>query len=182
MAYRSIKRIHYTPNAKEMKPRALFVWIVLFTVTNPFFAQQDIDPVFDRGCAILTRPASIKEPFFLPNKLIQPPVYAWDSRKTIYGIDGNQGGVLRYSSGTIICIPPAAFLDEAGNPVSGQVQIDYREFKDPLDFVFSGIPMTYDSGGTVHNFESAGMFDIAASQDGRQVFLAPDKPVRMEFV
>jgi hypothetical protein len=123
-----------------------------------------------------------KEPFYLPNKLVKPPVYAWDKPKDLYSVNAASGGSITHKSGTRIHIPPGAFVDETGNKVEGEVQIDYREFKDPVDFIFSGIPMTYDSGGVVNNFQSAGMFEITASQEGRQVYLASDKKVNMDFV
>ncbi|HXC04862.1 MAG TPA: hypothetical protein VNZ86_08930, partial [Bacteroidia bacterium] len=122
------------------------------------------------------------QPFYLPNNLVHPPVYAWDKPKTIYAVDALQGGVITHPGGTKIFIPAGAFTDAGGQPVEGPVQIDYREFHDPVDFLFSGIPMTYDSGGTTNLFESAGMFEITASQNGNQVFLNKDKPVKMEFV
>jgi hypothetical protein len=157
----------------------LFALLLVGSMT----AQVGTDPVFDRGVPPSGGQLnSAPEPFYLPNKLVQPPIYGWDIKKTLYAVESSTGGGIRCESGTVISIPPNAFVDESGNPVEGKVQIDYREFRDPIDFVFSGIPMTYDSGGASHTFQSAGMFDIAASQEGRQVFLAPGKPVKMDFV
>jgi hypothetical protein len=123
-----------------------------------------------------------KEPFYMPNSLIKPPVLAWDIPKQLYGVDASKGGSIAPESGTRISVPPDAFVDETGEKVSGEVQIDYREFRDPVDMIFSGIPMTYDSGGKVNEFQSAGMFEITASQQGKQVYLAQDKTLKVDFV
>jgi hypothetical protein len=45
----------------------------------------------------------------------------------------------------------------------------------------SGIPMDYDSGGVKGHFVSAGMFEMNASVNGKEVFLAPGKDVSMKF-
>ena len=91
------------------------------------------------------------------------------------------GGRIEAPSGTVIQIPADAFVDADGNPVTGNVVIDYREFRDPIDFILSGIPMTYDSGGVNNTFLSAGMFELNASANGKEVFLAKDKTIDMEF-
>jgi hypothetical protein len=122
------------------------------------------------------------KPFYLTNSLVKPPVPAWEMPKTIYSVAVVKGGEFHYKNGTSLFVPKDAFVDEQGKTVNGDVQIDYREFKDPLDFVFSGIPMRYDSGGETHIFESAGMFDITASQNGKQVYLAKNRSLKMDFV
>jgi hypothetical protein len=166
-----------------MKPTHLVTLGVLLATSIQLQAQQGADPVLDRFSTTNQDEFERKlEPFYLPNKLVQPPVFAWDVKKALYTINAAEGGVIQYITGTKIYVPQNAFVDAQGKPVTGAVQIDYREYKDPVDFVFSGIPMTYDSGGVSNTFESAGMFDIAASQEGRQVFLAKSKPLKMDFV
>jgi len=51
--------------------------------------------------------------------------------------------------------------------------VKYREFSNPIDFFFSGIPMNYDSAGTKYNFESSGMCEILAFKDEEPVFVNP---------
>lgn len=87
------------------------------------------------------------------------------------------GSELEYSSGTRIKIPPQAFVDKNGNPVTGNVLIGFREFKNPLDFLLSGIPMGADSAGQPSQFISAGMFEITASVNGQEVFLKKDSRI-----
>ncbi|HRD40305.1 MAG TPA: hypothetical protein PLC65_16880, partial [Bacteroidia bacterium] len=76
-----------------------------------------------------------------------------------------------------IKVPQNAFVNKAGPDIIGDVEIQYREMHDQADIIASGIPMTYDSAGTKYHFESAGMFDIKASQNGEQVFLKHGKQI-----
>lgn len=46
--------------------------------------------------------------------------------------------LLHASSGTQICIPPAIFVDKHGQLVTGEVEITYVEYRDPIDFILSG--------------------------------------------
>lgn len=83
--------------------------------------------------------------------------------------------------GTEFRIAANALLDENRKPVSGPVEFRYREFLDQKDVMLSGIPMTYDTAGVVHNFESAGMFELLAFQDNKPLFIAQDKPIEVAF-
>lgn len=93
-----------------------------------------------------------------------------------------KGGQIDYPSGTVISIPPNALVYADGSPVRGRAEILYTEFRDPVDIMFSGIPMTYDSAGTEYMMESGGMFDIQARQGDKEVFLAPGKQIDIDFV
>jgi len=42
--------------------------------------------------------------------------------------------------------------------------------------------MTYDSGGVVNQFQSAGMFELYASQNNKELNLKPGKTIDMKFV
>jgi hypothetical protein len=104
-------------------------------------------------------------------RFIDPPVKGVDVPYGQYDVDAAKGDILVYPTGSIIVFPPNAFVDEAGRPVTGNVQVKYREFKDPVDFFLAGIPMRYDSAGTSYLFESSGMLDIRAFKDGKPVFV-----------
>lgn len=82
-------------------------------------------------------------------------------------IDAAEGGEVTLPSGTRIIVPKMAFVDKSGNPISnGKVQLAYREYLDAASIIASGIPMTYDSGGVRHHFESAGMFELYGYKKG----------------
>lgn len=115
-------------------------------------------------------------------KNVVPPFKGVDVIKSYYTVNASGGGEITYSSGTVIKVPSNAFTDKNGNPVKGEVLIDYREFRDQADILASGIPMVYTApDGESGNFESAGMLEMNASVNGEQVYLAPDKKIDMQF-
>ena len=99
-----------------------------------------------------------------------------------YTVDCNSATEIKYKTGSLISIPANAFMDEKGNTISGKVDIRYREFHDPVDFMLSGIPMTYDSAGKQYLFESAGMMQIEGYQNGVPVKIKPDKKISVKMV
>lgn len=116
-----------------------------------------------------------------PGAFIAPPLAGVDVPFDTYRVKSEKGGKLDPSSGSHIIIPAGAFVDNAGNTVKGDVEVRYRELRDPVDFFVSGIPMHYDSAGTRYHFESAGMVEIAAFKDGKVVYLKPDKKVEIQL-
>lgn len=81
-------------------------------------------------------------------------------------------------SGTVIRIPEDALVYADGSPVKGKVDLSYREFRDAADFIATDISMMYNHN---HQFESAGMFEMTASQEGREVFVKEDAYVDVDF-
>jgi hypothetical protein len=81
-------------------------------------------------------------------------------------------------SGTVIRIPKDALVYLDGSPVKGKVDLSYREFRDAADFIATDIPMAYDHQ---HQFESAGMFEMTASQEGKEVFVKKSAYVDVDF-
>lgn len=80
-----------------------------------------------------------------------------------------------------ITIPADAFVDGAGNAVSGDVELRFRKLDDFVDFFLAGIKLTHDSANVKRQLESAGMVEIYAEQNGQRVFLAPGKIVQLSF-
>lgn len=119
--------------------------------------------------------------FMRKHPLVKPPVAGLDVYPDVYSYSAMTGTTIEYGSGTKISIPANAFEDANGSPVAGNVDITYREFRDPVDIMLSGIPMKYDSGGVVGDFESAGMFEINASQNGNEVYLKEGQNVAVDF-
>jgi hypothetical protein len=104
---------------------------------------------------------------------IQPPIKNATIPFKEFSVDAEKGDTLFYQTGSIILFPPNSFTDKNGHPIKGNVNVQYREFTDPLDFYLSGIPMNYDSSGKQYNFESSGMCEILAYKDGLPVFVNP---------
>ncbi|HEY0029604.1 MAG TPA: hypothetical protein VGC65_02505 [Bacteroidia bacterium] len=162
----------YTPPAKgwfsgkvALKNVIASASVVVITVAGYFIYQSVVS---DEKTAIA--------PF------VCPPIPAMDIPKDAFVINTNADSTFVYTTGTLITVPSGAFVDTEGKTVSGEVQLHYREFHDPIDILLSGIPMNYDSAGTEYQFESAGMFEITASKDGKPVSLKPGKIVQVNMI
>lgn len=121
------------------------------------------------GCTESETTAPITIPPF-----VQSPFTEIDPPALVYTFWAEEGAEITYPSGSKLIIPKNALLDVQGKPVTGAVDISYKEFSNPLDFFTSGIPMEYDSANTDYVFESAGMCEIYATQKGEPVFVNPE--------
>jgi hypothetical protein len=124
-----------------------------------------------------TSAAPKMEDLLNPVRTIKPPIPNLDVPSANTQADAQKICEISLPSGSHISIPAAALVDENGNPVQGKVDVRYREFKDQLDMLLAGIPMSYDSGGVNYALQSAGMFQIEVSQNGRPLKLARGKSV-----
>ncbi len=127
-------------------------------------------------------PVKADQGYFAERPFIDPPFKQIKASYTEKSFNANRGGVFEYANGSKIIVPAAAFVDNKGNIVEGEVDIRYREFHDYIDFFLSGIPMQYDSAGTLYQLESAGMVEIYAEQGGQKVNVAPGKEIDVELV
>jgi hypothetical protein len=114
-------------------------------------------------------------------KGIEVPLAGITIQPQIFSLDASKGGVLVHKSGSSIRVPKNAFIDKNGKAVSGNVEIHYREFHNPVDFFVSGIPVHYDSAGQIYQMESAGMFELFAYQENVPVYLEKDKKIEVEM-
>jgi hypothetical protein len=114
--------------------------------------------------------------------LFVSPVPTLSVQKTIYTMDAASGAELNYKSGSQIIVPPNSFVDKNNQPVNGKVTLTYREFSDPLEIAFSGIPMSYSKNDVAYPMESAGMFQINASQNGEEIFLKKGKAIDVTMI
>ncbi len=88
----------------------------------------------------------------------------------------DQRQTISFDNGSTVEIPEHAFVDESGQIVTGVVDIEYREIKSTVDMIASGIPMRYyDQTQEEQWMETAGMFEIKGSKDGKPVFIANGK-------
>jgi hypothetical protein len=112
---------------------------------------------------------------------IAPPLADLNVPFTAYKVNAKSGGAITHETGTKITFKPNSFVDEAGAPVTGNVEVKYREMHDAVDFFLAGIPMEYDSAGATYVLESAGMMEIAAFVGGKVVYLDKSKPMQVEM-
>ena len=112
---------------------------------------------------------------------VTPPLADMNVPFAKFKVNARKGGTLQYSSGSKITFQPGSFVDANGNEVKGNVEVQYREMHDAVDFFLSGVPMQYDSAGQTWQLHSAGMMEIAAFVDGKVVYLKKDKPMQVEM-
>lgn len=72
-----------------------------------------------------------------------------------------------------------AIVDEDGDAVRGQVEISYRSFNGGWDAIASGVPMHVGIGPDAGHMESLGMFEVYASQSGRQLQLREGEAISL---
>ncbi|MCI5059028.1 MAG: hypothetical protein MRY83_23145 [Flavobacteriales bacterium] len=117
-----------------------------------------------------------------PAQGIVPPIKGADIEFETFVFDANEGQRIQTKRGTSYAIPPNSFQFEDGTMVQGEVEFWSREFHDPMEVFLSGIPMEYDSAGVEHKFESAGMLDVKAFQDGKKLELVPGKQIDVSLM
>lgn len=94
----------------------------------------------------------------------------------------DSGGSFQYSSGSKITVPPNAFVTVEGKPVHGKIDLKYTEFRDPLDFVAGGIPMSFlNNEKEFVQFNSGGMFKVEAVQGGQTLKLKHKSTIKVDF-
>lgn len=113
---------------------------------------------------------------------ILPPVKGKEKVFDSYTVNVDDKTSFTHQTGSEITIPKGSIVDENGNKVTGDIDIQYREYHNQTDILLSGIPMEYDSAGTKYTFESAGMLQIYGYQNGKQVFINPKKPIEVKMV
>lgn len=114
------------------------------------------------------------------NSVVSPPFKQIELANKVAVLDPSVSNQIEME-GTIINIPKNAFVNASGKLVDGNVEVLYQQFDDPLEIFLSGIPMKYDSSEISTYFESAGMFNLTASFNGEEVFLAKDKLISIDF-
>jgi len=110
---------------------------------------------------------------------VAPPFDGVDVPFATYKVIAEQGKTIETATGTTIIIPKGAFKDADGNPITGEVDVMYREFHDASAIIASGIPMTNAEGDEY--METAGMFEINGQQNGAAIAVADDKDIEVKM-
>jgi len=155
-----------TPSGKPMKFYVMAAVIGAVAIGGGYFLLSDDKPTIAEN-----------NPAF-----IQPLFDGARDADTGFVVNAATGGMFMNENGSIINVPGSAFLDSAGNKVSGNVELRYKEFHDPAKIFMAGIPMTYDSSGATFHFESAGMIEVTAWQNGRPLRTNPDSAIHIAMV
>ena len=113
---------------------------------------------------------------------ISPPLAGVNVPTQHFTIQAEQTKNIDLPNGTQIYIPAGTLVDKEGKALTGEVDLTYREFHDAIDVLLSGIPMTYETAdGKEEIFQTAGMMEINASQNGQEVFIAEGKSIKIEM-
>jgi hypothetical protein len=99
----------------------------------------------------------------------------------IIKIDSKIANEIKLKSGSVIHIEPNSFVDEKGNQIQGEVQIEWNEYHSLGDVISSNITMEYDSLGNTYNLVTGGMFSISGSQNEKPIFVAINQKKEMNF-
>lgn len=98
-----------------------------------------------------------------------------------YTVDTEKGDTIITPDGSTITIPAHAFVFADHTPVKGNVELIFKTYYTPGEILASGIQMQYDSLSPCDVFQSAGMFEIAAAQNGSMLELAPKAELQLDF-
>lgn len=128
------------------------------------------------NCILLTDEVINNEDVFK----INPPVQMYVAPFIESTILPSRGGEINGKE-TKLLIPENAFLDENGKTILTPVTIKLKEYNTITDIVFSGIPMKIRAGDSLADFASAGMFEIRAESQGKEVFPNPENPIKAQI-
>jgi hypothetical protein len=113
---------------------------------------------------------------------IRQPIPGIDINDTTFVFDASKKGSFTYESGTTLNIDRQAFLTENGQKYNGEVTVFYREFRNPVEIMLSGIPMTNKVAGETQVFKSGGMYEINAfGQNNEPLQASSDTAIKINF-
>ena len=112
---------------------------------------------------------------------VSPPVANLNVSLQHFEVQADQDKTIDLPNGTQIKIAAGTLVDKNGEQLTGPVDLAYREFHDAIDVFMSGIPMTYQTENGEEIFQTAGMMEINASQNGKEVFIAQGKSISIEM-
>jgi hypothetical protein len=91
-----------------------------------------------------------------------------------YTVDAVSGGTFTTPQGTVVTVAPNSFLTQTGGPVTGSVDISFKDIYKKSDMLMSFVPTITFYGAPI---KSGGEFYIKASQSGSALILTGMKPI-----
>jgi hypothetical protein len=83
---------------------------------------------------------------------------------------------------THLHIKSNSLVDKYGKVYTGKVIVYFKEFTNPAEIAFSNIPMVYRTGKDELRMNSAGMFEIKATDtQGEELFVGKDEPILVDY-
>lgn len=105
------------------------------------------------------------------SKVVIPPFETVRVKAKTFRVNAQKGGEFITRKGSIIKVPANACVDEDGNLIKGDFDLSFTEYNTLADVIVSGIPMKYKGEKGQGNFQSAGMFKMEGSSNGKSVFI-----------
>ena len=115
------------------------------------------------------------------NAVLNEPLPELRIKPTIFTLNADQNETVELESGSSFEIKKNTLIDEQGEVVKGQFQVEWTEYHTLSDILLSGIPMEYDSLGKQYNLVSGGMFKINAFQDGKKLAVKEGKEIKVNI-
>lgn len=115
--------------------------------------------------------------------LVQPPFKTINVAYDEFNLDADSSYKLNAKNnyGSVIEIEKGIFVSSAGEKIEGKIKLRYRELHTMNEILLSGIPLNYDAAGMLKRFHSAGMFEIKAFQEDKELFLDSGKVIRVNM-
>lgn len=111
---------------------------------------------------------------------VKPLMPLLDLPRGFHTVNANKDIVIHTSDGTTVRIAANSLCDAQGRPVQGEVEISYRGFHEAYGIIASGIPMHIAVDGTTEHFETAGMYELYASQSDQPLGLVNGATIALE--
>ncbi|HRH38298.1 MAG TPA: OmpA family protein, partial [Flavobacteriales bacterium] len=128
------------------------------------------DPVNDASTAL----GASRRPHIVP---LLPGI---DVKAQVIEVDPARPIDVIMDDGVRVRIPANAIVDERGALVTGPVDLNYRSFSEPYEIIASGIPMHVRTDEGTQHMETAGMYELFATQNGKELALAPGERITLE--
>jgi hypothetical protein len=96
--------------------------------------------------------------------------------KQTYSVDANTGGQFTSPQGTVVQIPPKAFVNKNSLPVTGTVTIQFLDIYKKSDMLFCDMTTNTDQGKPI---KSGGEFFFNALSAGTPLALSPGKKIKV---
>ena len=110
-----------------------------------------------------------------------PPFPGLEKPLTSFVINSDSDTTILLPGGTSITVAKGTLVKADGSAVSGEIEIFYRDFHDAIDVLLAGIHMDFYSMGQRRTFQTAGMFQIDAQQNGQPLRIAEGKQIDIRF-
>lgn len=116
------------------------------------------------------------------NEFIPEVAPEYKNKFKSFHLSGTDSAKLNVDKGLVLRIPDAAFETAKGVIYDGPITVKYRAFNNPIDFVFSGIPMSFPDETGWDYFQSLKMFEVRVFDENKEELrLRKGKPIKAEF-